>query len=307
VEVTPRVLAESSVRSNTKAMSAFGGKADRHARVASHEVALAGDREQIKRTLIEQGRNERAAIDDARELLDFYHLGSDCLWITLARGHLWWTFATPEVTWLGSGENHGKRMRKAIGGWRNTDINSLPLRMDTLSTKLTKTAGYRRAICAIDCEEYLLRRINGIIEPLVLKANQARQTLTEIIAEAIGSLHWVDFETMVDVIFARSGWHRVSAIGGSQPLVDLALEQPITGERAAVQVKSRARQNAVNDFIDRVDEIGTFDRVFFVCHHPIGTLSMPIDRRDAQLWSGDELARTALRLGLSDWIIEKIS
>jgi hypothetical protein len=272
-----------------------------------HEMALAGDREQIKQHLIEQGRNARAAIDDARELLDFYQLGSDCLWITLAREHLWWTFAAPEVTWLGFGERHGKRMRKCIGGWRNTDIKNLPLRMDSLSTKLTKIAGYRRAICAVDCEEYLLRRINGIVEPLVLKSNQAREALVEIMAEAIGSLHWADFETMVDVIFARSGWHRVSAIGGTQPLVDLALEQPITRERAAVQVKSSARQGELNDFIGRADEVGTFDRLFFVCHHPIGSLSMPIDRKDAQLWSGHELARTALRLGLSDWIIEKIS
>ena len=178
-----------------------------------HEMALAGNREQIKQHLIEQGRNARAAIDDAREVVDFYQLGSDCLWITIAREHLWWTFAAPAVTWLGVGESHGKRIRKCIGGWRNTDINGLPLRMGSLSTKLTKIAGYRRAICAVDCEEYLLRRLNGIVEPLVLKANQSREQLVEIIAEAIGSLHWADFETMVDVIFARSGWHRVSAIG----------------------------------------------------------------------------------------------
>jgi hypothetical protein len=271
----------------------------------SHEMALGGDREQIQQHLIQHER--RAALDDAREVLAFYQLGSDCLWITFAQQHLWWTFAAPEVTWLGYGEGHGERIRKCIGGWRNTNINGSPLLMSSLSTKLTKVANYRRSICAVDASDYLMRRINGIVEPLVLKANQAREALVEIIAEAIGSLHWADFETMVDVIFARSGWHRVSAIGGTQPLVDLALEQPITRERAAVQVKSRANQSRLNDFMERADEVGTFDRLFFVCHHPIGSLSTPIDRKDAQLWCGHELARTALRLGLSDWIIEKVS
>ena len=274
----------------------------------SHEIALAGDREQIKQHLVAQGRNEHAAIDDARELVDFYQLVSDCLWFTLAQGHLWWTFSAPEVTWLGSGEGHGKRMRKCIGEWRNTDtINNMPLRTESLSTRLTKIAGYRRAICAVDCEEYLLRRINGIVEPVVLKANQARETLVNIVAEAIGSLHWADFETMVDVIFARSGWHRISAVGGIQPLFDLVLEQPITAERAAVQVKSRAAQSQLNDFIARADEVGTFQRLVFVCHDPVGSLSIPMGRNDVQLWSGHELARTTLRLGLSDWIIEKVS
>ena len=74
-----------------------------------------------------------------------------------------------------------------------------------------------------------------------------------------------------------------------------------------MQVKSSASQGILNEFIRRVDEGGTFDRLFFVCHHPIGHLSMPIDRKDAQLWSSHELAQTVLRLGLSDWIIEKVS
>jgi hypothetical protein len=273
-----------------------------------HDMALAGDREQMKQNRISQGRDPRAAAEDAREVLDFYHLSSDCLWITFAQDHLWWTFAEPEVQWLGGGGvNHGERMRKAICGWRNTDINGIPIRIDSLSTKLTKVASYRRTICAVESEEYLLRRINGIAEPLVTRANQARDALLDVVTEAISSLHWADFETMVDVIFARSGWHRASAIGGKQKLVDLVLEQPTTGERGAVQVKSSADQKTLDAFIGRADEAGVFDRLFFICHSPKGDLTAPIDRADTHIWSGRELAKTALRLGLSDWIFEKVS
>lgn len=273
----------------------------------SHELAQTGDRAKIKEFQIRQGRDPRAVAEDAREVTEFYQLGSDCLWVTFARDHLWWTFAEPEVIWLGFDDGHGERIRKSIGGWRNTDINGVPLRIDTLSTKLTKVASYRRTLCAIEAEDYLLRRINGIIEPLVAKSNQARDALLDVLTDAIKALHWPDFETLVDVMFARSGWHRASAIGGTQKLVDMVLEQPTTGERGAIQVKSAAGQKQLDQFISSADEAGSFDRLFFACHSPKGNLAAPLDRRDVHVWVDRELARTALRLGLADWIIEKIS
>ena len=273
----------------------------------SHELALSCDRAKIKKELIKKGRSSQAAAEDAREVTDFYQLGSDCLWVTLAQDHLWWTFAEPEVVWLGVGEGHGERLRKSIGGWRNTDINGVPLRIDTLSTKLTKVASYRRTLCAVEAEDYLLRRINGVIEPLVAKSNQARDALLDVLTEAIKALHWPDFETLVDVMFARSGWHRASAIGGTQKLVDMVLEQPTTGERGAIQVKSAARQKQLDEFISDADEAGTYDRLFFACHSPKGRLAAPAERRDVHVWADRDLAKTALRLGLSDWIIEKVS
>jgi hypothetical protein len=273
-----------------------------------HELGLAGDADAIRRGGIGRGRDPQVATQDARQVLDFYRLGADCLWITFARGYMWWTFADPEVIWLGgSGKEHGERVRKAIGEWRNTDINGVPLRIDSLSTKLTQVANYRRTICGVGPKDYLIRRINGVVEPLVKKSNKARALMLDVMSEAIASLHWADFETLVDVMFARSGWHRASAIGGKQPTVDLVLEQPTTGEKAAVQVKSRASQAKLVTFIERADATGTYDRLFFACHSPAGPLTSPSDRDDIHIWSGRELAETALRVGLADWVMEKIA
>jgi hypothetical protein len=272
-----------------------------------HELALAGDREAIKRSRVERGRDERAAGEDAREIIDFYHLGRDCLWVTFANERLWWTFADPEVTWLGPGEGHGKRFRKSIGGWRCCDVNGSIITMDKLSTKLTKVAAYRRTICAIESRDYLLRRINGVEEPLVARGSQAREALLGVVCDAIALLHQTDFETLVDVIFARSGWHRSSSIGGTQKIVDLVLEQPTTAERAAVQVKSTASQKTLDEYIQLIDDAGTFSRFFFVCHSPKGIVVAPPGRADIHVWCGKELATTALRLGLTDWIIERTS
>ncbi len=277
-----------------------------HGRIP-HDLALAGDREQIRQLRIEQGRDPRAAAEDALETVDFYSLGSGCLWVTFAQGHLWWTFAEPEVVWLGVGNGRGERVRKAIGGWRNIDTNGQPIRTSSLSTKLTRVASYRRTVCKIADEEYLLRRLNGQIEPLVEKSVQARDALLAAMTEAVVSLHWADFETLVDIIFARSGWHRTSAIGGTQKLIDMAVDHPVTGEHAAVQVKSSANQKIVQRFIADADDTGAYDRLFFICHSPTGALSVPDERADVHIWSNQEIARTALRVGLAEWIIEKVS
>lgn len=272
-----------------------------------HEVALSLDVDRIKKCQIAAGRNARAAADDAREILDFYQLGSDCLWVTFARGYLWWTFAEPKVIWLGGdGRSNGQRIRKCLRGWKNTDVKGGLLRIDSLSTKLTKVAGYQRTICAVD-KDYVLRRINGIVEPVVVKSNRARKLLLDTLVESIGLLHWRDFEILIDIIFARSGWHRITDLGGTQKMIDLALEQPITNERCAIQIKSSASQRNLNEFVKLADETENFDRLFFVCHSPKQDLKPPSGRDDIHIWSATELSSMALRLGLSDWIIEKVS
>ena len=274
----------------------------------TEELAVEADVEKIRAHLVDLGRSVQAATRDAREVIDFYHLGSDCLWITFAKDHLWWTFADPQVIWLAENQNMtGQRMRKSIGGWRNTDVNGNPLRMDALSTKLTKVGSYRRTICAVEAQDYLLRRINGTQEPIVTKSAAARSALIDVLADALKSLHWKDFETLIDIIFARSGWHRVSALGGSQKTVDLEIEQATTEERAAVQVKSNASQKTLDEYIRRVDDTERFDRFFFVCHSANGDLAAPAGRDDIHIWVGRNLATTVLKMGLYDWVLEKIA
>ncbi|RXH41895.1 hypothetical protein [Bradyrhizobium zhanjiangense] len=274
----------------------------------THELAREGNRAKIITHLIALGRSPQAAARDAQEVADFYDLDEACLWITFARDHLWWTFAEPEVTWVKPDPARaGERFRKAIGGWCNTDVNGTPLKINSLSTKLTKVASYRRTICAVKAHDYLLRRINGIEEPIVAKASQIRTALIEVTIEALRLLHWADFETLVDIIFARSGWNRVSMLGGTKKLVDLELEHPVINERAAVQVKSAANQKTLDAYIRRTDAAEQFDRFFFICHSPKGALSAPDDRADIHVWTGRELGATIMRLGLHDWVMERLA
>jgi len=57
----------------------------------------------------------------------------------------------------------------------------------------------------------------------------------------------------------------------------------------------------------RVDEADRFDRFFFICHSPRGELTAPTGRSDIHVWAGREMAATVVRLGLQDWVFEKIA
>ncbi|WDF73931.1 restriction endonuclease [Novosphingobium sp. KACC 22771] len=237
------------------------------------------------------------------EVEAFYGMGADCLWITLADGHLWWTFADPEIVWLGTDTDEPSRYRRVIGGWRNTDIHGRPLRTEQLSSKLTQVAGYRGTICKVAEKEYLVRRINGIVEPIVVLAGEARERVVSVARDMIRSLHWADFETLVDLIFARSGWQRSTRVGAKLTDVDIVMEQPTTDESAFVQIKSKANQAILDDYLDRYEVTG-HDHFFFVCHTVSGTLKMP-EKRGLHLFAGQRLADVAVRNGLFDWLIEK--
>jgi hypothetical protein len=245
-----------------------------------HDMCLHGDWDAVTRFLAQTGgQGMREARNAAREIRDFYTLGADCLWITIFDKHLWWTFAAPEVTWLGpEAADRGVRMRKAIGGWRKADVTGQPLRSDQLSTRLTQLSAYRMTICKVRTADYLLRRINGIEEPVIARATEARSLMVAAAQEMITGLHWAEFEIMVDLIFARGGWQRESILGATMADVDLVLRQPLTAETAFVQVKSRAGQKVVDDYVDRYRSSGQYDRMFFICHSPRGQPKKPHSR-----------------------------
>lgn len=288
-------------------MQASIGRGEMHFgyRDVPHDPCAQGGWDAALRYLEGIGRSPAKAKDGVREIRDFYTLGRDCLWITFADGHLWWAFAEPEVIWFGDEtEDHGARMRKTVDGWRRTNVNGVPLRTDHLSTKLTQVASYRQTVCSVKEAGYLVRRINAIEEPVVARAREARQAMVAVASELIAGLHWADFETLVDLIFARSGWQRVSRVGATQADVDLVLEQPTTGETAFVQVKSKAGAPVLQDYINRFRRNGTHDRMFFICHSPTGTLTSDAEK-GLHVWAGDRLADAAVKAGLFDWLAER--
>lgn len=269
-----------------------------------HEIAAQSSREELACYIETQGRSPGKSKDFAREIADFYQLGDDCLWITIGDGRLWWCFAKAQVDPVDE-EDRGARARHVIGRWSDCDVKGEPLSLSSLSTRLTKVAAYRQTLCRVEAEDYLLRRINAVVDPAVQRARQAQTETIASAAALIERLDWRDFEVLVDLIFAGSGWKRSSGVGGSdQADTDLVLEQAVTGERAFVQVKSRATGAVLVDYVERFRASAGFDRLFFVCHSPSGALP---DHHEpgVHVWLGDRLAEQAVRAGLLPWLIEK--
>lgn len=267
-----------------------------------HAECLAGDWDAARAALARDGRRSPGEVSQVlRELRDFHTLPDDCMWITFAEGRLWWAFAEPEVTHVAEG-TAGVVERRTRLGWYGFNLYGAPLTVASLSSRLTQLQGYQRTICKVAAADYLLRRINDVEEPAVARA---RAVQAEMIASAealIAGLHWADFEVLADLLLSRSGWQRVSALGGTQADVDLIVVQPATGERGFVQVKSRATQ-AVLDASITAYRMAGFARMFFVCHSPASRLTA--DGPDVHLLTGAELARRSVEAGLLNWLIER--
>ncbi len=62
-----------------------------------------------------------------------------------------------------------------------------------------------------------------------------------------------DFEYFVDLIFTRSGWFKQTPGGGVEEGLDLDLVQPLTGERAFVQIKSVGTKEDFEDYLKKCE------------------------------------------------------
>ena len=127
----------------------------------------------------------------------------------------------------------------------------MPLRVGRLGSKLTNTANFRATICRAEEQDYLPRRINAMEEPVVARAREARSAMMLVAVDMVLGVHRADFETLADLIFARSGWQRSTPVGERLADIDILMEQPTTGETAFMQVKSRDGQAELDDCLAR--------------------------------------------------------
>lgn len=274
-------------------------------REVPHELAITGKKDAIVRHLTEQGRPQIGASSAAREVLDFYTLSSEVVWITFADGRMWWTRAEPEVIWRDTEDDYAPRIRRTIGGWSDKDLAGITLGMDRLTTRLTKVASFRQTVCRVEDEDYVRRKIAGEEEPLVRRSREVAASTLSVVEDLIAALHWADFETLVDIILSRGGWHRVSSLGGTMKDADLVVEQALTGETVLVQVKSASDQRELDAYVSVLDANPSWSRMIYACHSPRGTLSA--DRPDVLIWTRERLAEVVMRNGLFDWLTARVS
>jgi hypothetical protein len=117
-------------------------------------------------------------------------------------------------------------------------------------------------------------------------------------------LTWQDFELLVDLVFANSGWRRLGQVGRVQKAVDIELSLPTTGEKAFVQIKSKAGKQDLETYLERWKDSGAYEWMFFVWH--TGDVGEADDAK-VVLVGPERLARMVFDAGLTSWLREKVS
>jgi hypothetical protein len=238
-------------------------------RQISHELCVSGDWDAVLASC--QKHYDKSPKRFFNELKSFYESAHETVWITFSKGKMWWGIANGKV----SIDSEGYKYRSLVDGWCSTDKNARFLDMQKLSGRLTRVAGYRGTICSIKDFDYVRRRINGIQIPEVEDARKSRAELLQSLEKLIARLTWKDFELFVDLVFVSAGWRRIGARGETVKDVDLDMRQPVTQERAMIQVKSSISQTDLQALANKTTQYDQYERIYLVTHSP----ALPIEDR----------------------------
>lgn len=233
----------------------------------------------------------------------FYTLPESALWITFYKRKLHCCRAQTTVTEL----KDGSRIRRVVGEWSSKDLNGRELHVDNLSGALTKVQGFRGTICKVEAADYLIRKLNGEIQPEIAKAELALSELECALVPLIRRLGWKDFELLTDLIFTQAGWQRIGALGKTEKSIDLDLMSPVTGKRAFVQVKSQANLKTFLEYKASFEGMDQYDEMYFVVHSPAADLAKHREDSAIQLLTVERLVNLVVSAGLTRWVLRKSS
>lgn len=274
------------------------------AKAIPHKAAVSGDWEKVLDIWRAKRSDSGAATRDVNQIRNWYEAEKNVLWITFYAGLLWWCFAKPGVKKHKDGRGS---YRQTVSGWSSCDILQNKLSTEKLSGNLLSVQRFQGTICDIKAFEYLKKKINGEKQPEVKAAIDAKNNMAQKIIPLMRLLTWRDFELLVDLVFANSGWRRVGHLGKTQKTFDIELVLPTTNERAFIQIKSHASKNDLTHYISKFDEYGHFERMFFVWHHGEIEKAAGNNKHGIVCIGPDRLARMVFDAGLTAWLIEKVS
>jgi hypothetical protein len=272
----------------------------------SHELCIEGKWPEVLAEILKTTKDKGAATRHLNQVRFFYEASPDTLWITFNSDRLFWCFAKTEVTL----NKDGSKIRQTISGWRDKSIKGELLTKKNISGKVLATQGFQGTICSAPEIDYLLHKINGTVAPHIEAAQTAFNSLVEKLIPIIKSLNEKDLETFTDLIFRQAGWSRVGVLGGTEKDIDLDLISPITNERIAVQIKSRASDAVYIEYRNKFSDMRGYTKFYFVTHSPTAALvkaaSLNTDGNFI-FWGAQELADFSAKNGLIGWLLDKAS
>jgi len=246
-------------------------------------------------------KDTRASLNALKRLLD---RPSQHIWITAEEGCLWWCLVKDRAKASDhEKDGHGHFWLECARPWSNESIAGNRLALSDLPGSVAKVAGFKGTVCKPEAWEQVRRIILDQPDKPASDVNRHRMGYEQAMKNLIRSLGHKDFEQLVELILARSGWERISReTGGVQEGIDLDVQNPAMDERAFVQVKSTADQKTPDQYIRRFQrQKETYSRLIFAVHSPKGRLRAR--QKNVHIWSGDEISYLVVRLGLGDLVL----
>lgn len=255
----------------------------------------------IKRQLRAEKKDQGAVTRDLNALIEIVTSSEEDVWITFHASRLWWCRLAPGPV----EQDEISKFRRVAGTWSDRDLGGRVLLTSDIPGELSKVQGFRGTACAVRQIDRLSRLLNAERSLPYQAVKNARDLLIKETQAALRELHWKDFETLVDLVFRQAGWRRLSKLGETMKYADLELEEPVTGERYQVQVKSSAD---VRDFCTYRDQFARqgFRKLFFVVHTPSTSLSQQQSSPSVELVLPSRLSAMVIDSGLVLWILAKI-
>jgi len=274
-----------------------------------NEILLKADFSAIEQVLKVQYGSRPGATQDCNALRDLLDAPSQHLWVTFEDGFLWWCTVHDGITANPNGETveEGHFWLKCDRHWSNTSVNGKLLAMSDLLGTITATAGFRATVCTPRGWHSILRLIKDETDEDARKAAELRHEYELAVNNVVKRLPPKDFEHLIDLILARTGWDRISNLGKTQEGIDLEAENPTAAEIAFVQVKSTANQKVLDDYVERFSKRRErYARMIFAVHSPSGKLTVP-SGIPVQLWTGERVSELVVRLGLGKWVESRLA
>jgi hypothetical protein len=268
-----------------------------------HQDCLEGQWDRVHAFWLKERKGNRSvATRDANQVRDFYELSEDDIWITFYQRRLYWCHASSNVEVL----DDDSRVRRAIGSWSCRDRHGTLLSIENLDGRVSQVRGFRGTICDVKHSDYLLRRIRGEPHPEVLRAKDALGEMKASIVELIKGLWWKDFELLVELIFSRLGWQRVSVLGKTEKDIDIDVRSPVTQKRAFIQIKSQTKGIEFEAYLGKFHRYEQFDEFYFIFHSADSQLKdISGLGDDIHIWDVDRISELVIHAGLTDWVIQK--
>lgn len=258
--------------------------------------------------IAELPKQQRGETQDFNALRTLLTLPSQHVWTTIEDGCLWWCTVHDELTVNPMGETatSGHFWLTCDRPWSNSSIGGRHLAVANLPGIVTQTAGFRRTVCTPRGADEILRIIQDREDPDVIAADAARRTYEDAVSGLVRRLAPQDFELLVDLLLARDGWIRIGKLGGTVEGIDVEVENAAVNEIAFVQVKSRAHQAVLDEYVDRFQKRRErYARMIFAVHTANGHLQPPADKH-VQIWNRDRIAQLVVRHGLAQWIAGRL-